>query len=973
MISSSSSLYDVKKIDEEFLYLLNTERPKLHDKLQEARTSAQSLDSKSMQEISLILEDYILNFFSAKESADFFLKKIEKEKEFYLFKRNFLRRYASKKYPKETLDHISIIQNFQAKYSSLSDEEFVILVAREKHYDDLDELIVQYAACRLYYGPKSRLFSMSQNLDFSALIRFARKGDYIFNNEEEPPEKNAIDEANYCIKCHIHNKDSCSKGLYEKNERGLESIKINQLENSLSGCPLKIKISEMIEILLLGKAVASLAIAMEGNPLISITGKRICNDCSKACIYQKQEPVDVPSIETFIFETVINYEYGFEIYYLLTLWNPLSTSSHRDSANNNILVVGSGPAAISLSYFLLRAGCCVIMIDGQKISKIDQALISRKIKFYDIIRDEYKTSPSQGFGGVSYYGITDRWNKENLLITRIILERHSNFKLFGGIKFGSNINYRDSVDLGFDHIALCMGAGRPNIPHIKSITAGNIRFASDFLMSVNSNHIEETQEKPNFFATLPVYIIGGGLTSIDAASQLMKYIPFLAKKVARAGNLRFDPKFPKEDYFKLKSLGEEFIAEDEKAILASAKPDYIRIINNHGGVNILYKGKMENSKAYKLNHEELDYGLKDGFRVVENAKVQEIHQNIIGNIESIEIEVNDQTKIVPCGTLLIASGTGHIKNSLEHDNISVWGDMDPKYHGSVVKAIASAKNGYKKILRHSEEQKKLDISYIEKSLSHKVEKITDLRSDLYKIDIHSPQCAKNFKIGNFYKLQILDDYLGHSNQQIALSATCSKNDILSFYLHSNKKSQESIIDHIKKGAPISLMGPLGSSYKIYKDSSILLLASEVYSFGLCEYAKILKEQGNEVCFVSTCEKGDVALYEKHLNCEFGHIICEHNQIKRFLEKNYDHIHVAGDCEFLRKSKEYLYELSGEKLLNANTTMQCMMGGVCGRCVVKGEGGIKFACASHVQKYEPEIIENIEQRLSQNLMLMKCFK
>jgi NADPH-dependent glutamate synthase beta subunit-like oxidoreductase len=30
------------------------------------------------------------------------------------------------------------------------------------------------------------------------------------------------------------------------------------------------------------------------NPMAAATGHRICNDCMKACIYQKQEPVDIP-------------------------------------------------------------------------------------------------------------------------------------------------------------------------------------------------------------------------------------------------------------------------------------------------------------------------------------------------------------------------------------------------------------------------------------------------------------------------------------------------------------------------------------------------------------------------------------------------------------------------------------------------------------------------------------------------------
>ena len=56
------------------------------------------------------------------------------------------------------------------------------------------------------------------------------------------------------------------------------------------------------------------------------TGHRICNDCMKGCIFQKQEPVNIPQIETGVLTDVLELPYGFEIYGLLTRWNPLNPS-----------------------------------------------------------------------------------------------------------------------------------------------------------------------------------------------------------------------------------------------------------------------------------------------------------------------------------------------------------------------------------------------------------------------------------------------------------------------------------------------------------------------------------------------------------------------------------------------------------------------------------------------------------------------
>ena len=50
---------------------------------------------------------------------------------------------------------------------------------------------------------------------------------------------------------------------------------------------------------------ARCAIIAVDNPMVAATGHRICNDCMKACIYQKQEPVDIPQAETRILKDVL--------------------------------------------------------------------------------------------------------------------------------------------------------------------------------------------------------------------------------------------------------------------------------------------------------------------------------------------------------------------------------------------------------------------------------------------------------------------------------------------------------------------------------------------------------------------------------------------------------------------------------------------------------------------------------------------
>src|SRR5205823_2725941 len=146
---------------------------------------------------------------------------------------------------------------------------------------------------------------------------------------------------------HPRDKDSCSRGRAENEGRGARGegraedkdgsatpsplaprpsplFKRNPLGIELEGCPLNEKISEAHLLKREGHGVGALAMIMVDNPLCAGTGHRICNDCMKSCICQKQTPVNIPQIETSILSDVLQLPYGFEIYSLLARWNPLN-------------------------------------------------------------------------------------------------------------------------------------------------------------------------------------------------------------------------------------------------------------------------------------------------------------------------------------------------------------------------------------------------------------------------------------------------------------------------------------------------------------------------------------------------------------------------------------------------------------------------------------------------------------------------
>ncbi len=137
----------------------------------------------------------------------------------------------------------------------------------------------------------------------------------------------------------------------------------------------------------------------------------------------------------------------------------------------------------------------------------------------------------EGFGGVSEYGITVRWDKNFLTLIHLTLARRDKLKIYGGVRFGGALPIDEAWSVGIDHIAIAAGAGRPTIIDIKNNLIRGIRKASDFLMALQLTGAFKTDALSNLQARLPAVVIGGGLTGVDTATELMAYYPIQVEKM----------------------------------------------------------------------------------------------------------------------------------------------------------------------------------------------------------------------------------------------------------------------------------------------------------------------------------------------------------------------------------------------------------------------------------------------------------
>lgn len=718
------------RLDTVFLEKLNQENPLLHDNLLAYRHAKKSFTPLEVSELLLSvaphLEQFLIRLFGIEEAAAIAEIRTTSNNPISEFKKYYVLRRA-----KKLLQQADKLPSFQELNHWLDnelkiapikadDKEMSIALlgthymSAESHYPEQMEKLTQWCVQALA-SPEGKAtvkdwtsFRLPERLDYEHLVptqpvpedktlretfpethfRF-RDGFKLTDPRMTPRERQ--DEVNYCIYCHDHDGDFCSKGFPVKKGDPEQGLKKNPLDITLTGCPLEEKISEMHLLKRDGKTLAALAMVMVDNPMCPATGHRICNDCMKSCIYQKQDPVNIPQVETGILTDVLHLPWGVEIYDLLTRWNPLRQSQWMMKPYNGlkIMVAGMGPAGFTLAHHLLLEGFAIVGFDGLKIEPINELLLKEPIYRYSDLIEQLDERLMAGFGGVAEYGITVRWDKNFLKLIYLSLMRKPHFQVFGSVRFGGTITVDDAWEMGFDHFVIAVGAGLPKALSIPGSLAPGMRQANDFLMALQLGNAAKSSSLTNLQVRLPAVIIGGGLTGVDTATEVQAYYITQVEKTLRryetlvqvyGEDAVLAPLDPAS-----REILEEFLAhgktvrkEREQAKADKRQPNFIKLIRQWGGVTIVYRRRMQDSPAYINNHEELKKALEEGIYYAEAFEPATAELNQFGHVETLvchrrvrknedEWETLAEEFRFPARSIFVATGTQpNIAYEFEH-------------------------------------------------------------------------------------------------------------------------------------------------------------------------------------------------------------------------------------------------------------------------------------------------------------------
>jgi NAD(P)H-flavin reductase len=482
---------------------------------------------------------------------------------------------------------------------------------------------------------------------------------------------------------------------------------------------------------------------------------------------------------------------------------------------------------------------------------------------------------------------------------RLLLERRRQFAMFGGVRFGGTLTIDEAFDGGFDHIALCAGAGRPTVLEIPNGFARGVRAASDFLMALQLTGAAKRESIANLQIRLPIVVIGGGLTAIDTATESLAYYAVQVEKfLSRCEALEQQPDWDPEE----REIAEEFVSH-AKALRKANAEQRRALLKSWGGATIAYRRRMIDSPSYTLNHEEVEKALEEGVVFAEGLAPVRIEVDEYGHARAVsfsqEVELPAKAVLIAAGTqpntvlareegvslaldgkyFLACDETGAPVRPERHTAkpkhpevllhrypdgrfMSFFGDLHPSYFGNVVKAMGSAKQGFpviSKVLSQRKAASTLDdsafLSRLNRELRAVVHEVRRLTPTIVEVVLRAPVAARRFQPGQFYRMQNFETLALRvpgttlAMEGLALTgAWVDREKGLISVIALEMGGSADLLAYLQPGEPVILMGPTGTPTEIPRGENVVLTGGGLGNAVLFSIGRALRAAGSKVVY-----------------------------------------------------------------------------------------------------------------------------
>jgi len=569
-------------------------------------------------------------------------------------------------------------------------------------------------------------------------------------------------------------------------------------------------------------------------------------------------------------------------------------------------------------------------------------------------------------------------------------------------------------------------------------------------------------------------VIGGGLTAIDTATESMAYYVVQVEKFLSRYETLVKEKGEKEvraSWNAEEAEGAGEFIEHGKAIRAERAaaahegrtPNFVPLINSWGGVTLAYRRRLIDAPSYTLNHEEVNLALQEGIRFAESLTPKEVELDSYGHAAALLVtNAAGEKQRLPARSILVAAGTqpntvlgredttnvfldgkwfqavnedgqpvkpekvakpteASVLMSVRKDgrSISFFGDLHPSFAGNVVKAMASAKQGYPVVSRSlarraaSAPAPAQLITQLNDELRATVKEVVRLTHNIVEVIVRAPLAARAFLPGQFYRLQNFETLapradgtvLGMEGLALTGASVDRKDGLLSTIVLEMGGSSD-LCAILKPGEPVILMGPTGTPTETPANETALLVGGGLGNAVLFSIGQELRAAGSKTIYFAGYKKivdrykvdeiekaADVVVWCCDDRSFVGNIV---DAIVAYGSGN------LGENALSLHSTDRIIAIGSDGMMGAvararhtvlapylkpdhhaigsiNSPMQCMMKEICAQCLQQhkdpktGEETVVFSCFNQDQSLDKVDWANLRTRLQQNGVQEKLTK
>jgi NAD(P)H-flavin reductase len=200
--------------------------------------------------------------------------------------------------------------------------------------------------------------------------------------------------------------------------------------------------------------------------------------------------------------------------------------------------------------------------------------------------------------------------------------------------------------------------------------------------------------------------------------------------------------------------------------------------------------------------------------------------------------------------------------------VSFFGDLHPSFAGNVVKAMGSAKQGYPVVSRVLESRPARDeaadaqlFATLNAELRARVHRVQRLTPQIVEVVIHAPRAAREFRPGQFYRLQNYEAYAAHPGgttlamEGLALTGAWVDRErglVSTIVLEMGGSSDLCAL--LREGEPVVLMGPTGTPTETPAGETVALVGGGLGNAVLFSIGAAFRAAGSRVLYFAGYKK-----------------------------------------------------------------------------------------------------------------------